>query len=150
MLVGLCLQASAAAVNAAINANQLSSVVAADAAAFAGSTATTITAAQATSQAITSGSAHCLDFGKAYSDAIAQVLQNGNVVAAAAAIAAAFAEGCELALATGAWATGAVSIQGCGVVGPALVSELLCSVVSRHTGSSRFPCSCLGAAAAKV
>lgn len=147
MLVGLCLQASAAAVNAAINANQLSSV---DAAAFAGSTATTITAAQATSQAITSGSAHCLDFGKAYSDAIAQVLQNGNVVAAAAAIAAAFAEGCELALATGAWATGAVSIQGCGVVGPALVSELLRSVVSRHTGSSRFPCSCLGAAAAKV
>lgn len=127
------MQASAAAITAAINANQLSSVVAADAAAFAGSSATTITAAQATSKAITDGSAHCLDFGKAYSDAVAQVLQNGDVAAAAAAIAAAFAEGCELALATGAWATGAVSTQGCGVVGPALVSELLPSVLSRHT-----------------
>lgn len=121
----LPLQAASTAVAAALLVGQDASVVAANAAAFATSNATAIIVANVSSNETTRPGIDCLDYSKAYADAVTSVITANPVQtsAAASAVAAAFAQGCAVEQATGLALTEAIFNLGCDTVGPILLSE---------------------------
>lgn len=121
----LSLQAASTAVAAALLVGQDASVVAANAAAFATSNATAIIVANVSSNETTRPGIDCLDYSKAYADAVTSVITASpiQVSAAASAVAAAFAQGCAVEQATGLALTEAIFNLGCDTVGPVLLSK---------------------------
>ena len=118
-------QAASTAVAAALLIGQDASVVAANAAAFATSNATAILVANVSSNETTRPGIDCLDYSKAYADAVTSVITANpvQVSAAASAVAAAFAQGCAVEQATGLALTEAIFNLGCDTVGPILLSK---------------------------
>lgn len=119
------LQAVSTAIAVAILVGEDSSVVAANAAAFASSNATAIAAATASVNDTARPGINCLDYSKAYADAVTSVITANpiQVSAAASAVAAAFAQGCAVEEATGLALTEAIYNLGCETVGPVLLSK---------------------------
>ena len=119
------LQAASTAIAVALLVGQDSSVVAANAAAFATSNATAIAAATASANDTARPGIDCLDYSKGYADAVTSVVTANpiQVSAAASAVAAAFAQGCAVEEATGLALTEAIYNIGCETVGPVLLSK---------------------------
>lgn len=119
------LQAASTAIAAALLIGQDSSVVAANAAAFATSNATAIVVANVSSNETNRPGVDCLDYSKAYADAVTSVItaEPIQVSAAASAVAAAFAQGCAVEQATALALTEAIFNLGCDTVGPVLLSK---------------------------
>ena len=143
-LAGLhALQAAATAIAAALLVGQDSSVVAANAAAFAASNATAIAAAAASANNTARPGVNCLDYSKAYADAVTSVITANpiQVKAAASAVAAAFAQGCAVEEATGLKLTESIYNLGCTTVGPVLLSKP--TVCCNAQCTMAHPCRCL-------
>lgn len=123
-MVPVLLQAASTAVSAALAINQTGIVSAANAAAFATSNGSAVVAAKATANATVSCKTTS---AKAYASAVASLLADNQIEAAATGIAAAFAQGCEVASETSlvlvnAFAT--ANSTASMAVGPALASRL--------------------------
>ena len=108
---------------AALLVGQDSSVVAANAAAFATSNATAIVVANVSSNETSCPGIDCLDISKAYADAVTSVIVADpiQVPAAASAVAASFAQGCAVEQAIALALTEAIYNLGCDTVGPVLL-----------------------------
>ena len=123
------MQAAAAAINASLSVGQTGVVEAANAAAFGSSNSSAIATANATATALAADNGTCTSYpAQSYASALSSVLDDNNTEAAAAGIAAGFAQGCCVSSATAVAVLDLIAIDGCtSIIGGILLSMFLTS-----------------------
>ena len=109
-----CLQAAAAAIRSSLAVGQTGVVEAANSAAFGTSNASAIATANATAMALAADNGTCTSYPVgSYGDALSSVLSDNDTEAAAAGIAAGFAQGCSVSSVTALSVVDLIALNGC-------------------------------------
>lgn len=124
-----CFQAAATAIGSSLNVGQTGVVEAANSAAFGTSNASAIATANATTIALAADNGTCTSYPVgSYGNALSSVLSDNDTEAAAAGIAAGFAQGCCVSSVTALSVLDLIALEGCtSIIGAILLRELTSS-----------------------
>lgn len=140
---GACyaLQAAAEAIGASLAVGQTGVVEAANSAAFSTSNSSAIATANATAIALAADNGTCTSYpAQSYAAALSSVLDANDTEAAAAGIAAGFAQGCCVSSATALSVVDLIAIDGCtSILGGILLSK--CTIIE-HANCNVLQCLC--------